>query len=605
VDHERLIRMRDRLAHRGPDGNGAWVSADRQIGLAHRRLAIVDLSPTGHQPMISADGRFTLVYNGEIYNFRSLRDQLTGRGHRFIGTSDTEVLLAAWTEWGSAAIDRLSGMFAFVLWDARERRLYGVRDRAGEKPFFYYHRDGLLVFGSELKALLEHPELPRIVNPQAMDEFLAYGYVSRERCLLDGFRKLPAGSFFSFDIDRHNLTVSPYWELPHFRGGRPRSLDELAEEFEPLLEASVQRQLVADVPVGVLLSGGLDSSLIAATAMKVAGGVKTFTIGFPGHARLDESPIARRLAGDLGTEHVELMAEPETRELLPMLARQFDEPIADSSMIPTFLVSRLIRRDATVALGGDGGDELFGGYPQHNWARRIVRYRRAGLHRLGLAGLAARVLPNTFFARKMALRLLDRADPVVTVSRLADPLMRRRLMGDRLDFKGPRAEDWRAELLDRWADVGERAMAHDFLTYMCDDILVKVDRASMLTSLEVRAPLLDRDIIEFAFGRLAPLQRADGSGRKLLLRHIARRKLPSWFDVERKQGFSIPLGAWLRGSWAALLEDLANDSADGLLDPQAVRSFLRAGRGSDRLAHQIYQLAMLDLWRREYAVTVA
>jgi asparagine synthase (glutamine-hydrolysing) len=194
---------------------------------------------------------------------------------------------------------------------------------------------------------------------------------------------------------------------------------------------------------------------------------------------------------------------------------------------------------------------------------------------------------------------------VVTVSRLADPLMRRRLMGDRLDFKGPRAEDWRAELLDRWADVGERAMAHDFLTYMCDDILVKVDRASMLTSLEVRAPLLDRDIIEFAFGRLAPLQRADGSGRKLLLRHIARRKLPSWFDVERKQGFSIPLGAWLRGSWAALLEDLANDSADGLLDPQAVRSFLRAGTGSDRLAHQIYQLAMLDLWRREYAVTVA
>lgn len=605
VDQDRLGRMRDALAHRGPDGEGAWVSEDHRLGLAHRRLAIVDLSPTGHQPMHSADGRFTLVYNGEIYNFPSLRADLEARGHRFIGTSDTEVLLAAWTQWGPQALERLSGMFAFVLWDARERRLYGARDRAGEKPFFYYESDGLLVFGSELKALLEHPSLPRTINIRAMDEFLAYGYVSRERCLLEGFRKLPAGSLFTFDPDRSALTISPYWRLPSYQAGRERSLDEHAEEFVHLLETSVRRQLVADVPVGVLLSGGLDSSLVAATAMDVAGGVKTFTIGFPGHAAFDEGPIARRLAHDLGTDHVELTAEPDTRDLLPMLARQFDEPIADSSMIPTFLVSRLIRREATVALGGDGGDELFGGYPQHNWARKIARYRRAGLHRLGLAGVAAHILPHTFFARKMALRLLDRADPVVTVSRLADPVMRRKLMGPRMAFEGPRAEEWRAELLDDWADTGERAMAHDFLTYMCDDILVKVDRASMLTSLEVRAPLLDQAIIDFAFGKLAPHQRADGSGRKLLLRHVARKRLPGWFDVERKQGFSIPLGAWLRGSWADLIEDLATDSAEGLLDPEGMRAFLRSGAGSDRLAHQVYQLAMLDLWRREYKVTIA
>lgn len=299
------------------------------------------------------------------------------------------------------------------------------------------------------------------------------------------------------------------------------------------------------------------------------------------------------------------MAEPETRNLLPMLARQYDEPIADSSMIPTFLVSRLIRGEATVALGGDGGDELFGGYPQHNWVRKIERYRRTGIHRLGLSGLAANLIPSSVFARKMLLRLLDRADPVVTVARLAEPEMRRRLIRDQRPFEGPRAEDRRMGLLGRWEDVGERAMAHDFLTYMCDDILVKVDRASMLTSLEVRSPLLDQAIVEFAFARLAPHQRADGIGRKLLLRQVAHKRLPTWFDSERKQGFSIPLGAWLRGSWADLVEDLASDSANGLLDPVATRAFLRSGGKSDRLATQVFQLVMLDLWRREYNVTLA
>tara|TARA_R110002072_G_scaffold302681_1_gene487254 strand:+ start:1403 stop:3205 length:1803 start_codon:yes stop_codon:yes gene_type:complete len=599
-----LDDMRDTLTHRGPDGAGSWISADRQLGLGHRRLAIVDLSPTGHQPMVSADGRYVLIYNGEIYNHRSIRSELQAKGYVFTGTSDTEVLLTAYREWGRGAIDRLQGMFAFVIWDAKERRLFGARDRAGEKPFFYYYRDGLLVFGSELKALLGHPDLPRTINLAAMDEFLAYGYVSRDRCLLDGFRKLPAGHTFEFFADHGRLDIQPYWQLPMY-GGPERGFDQLADEFEPLLKNSVRRQLLADVPVGILLSGGLDSSLIAETATRVSSQVRTFTIGFPDSDLLDESPIAKRLARELGTEHTELMAESDTLDLLPALAEQFDEPIADSSMIPTFLVSRLIRQNATVALGGDGGDELFGGYPQHNWVRQIQKMRRLGTHRLGMAGLAARVLPNAFFARKMALRLLDRADPVLTVSRIADPLVRSGLMGSGLPYRGMRAEQMRADLIARWSDIGDRAMAHDFLTYMCDDILVKVDRASMLTSLEVRAPLLDPAIIEFAFSQLAPHQRASDGGRKLLLRNVARRRLPDWFDVERKQGFSIPLGAWLRGPWSSLLENLADGAADGLLDPEATRAFLRSGKGSDRLAHQIFQLAMLELWRRKYKVTIA
>lgn len=597
--------MRDTLAHRGPDGKGIWLSDDGRAGLAHQRLAIVDLSEGGHQPMASQTGRHIITFNGEIYNHHELREQLRELGWTFQSASDTEVLLAAWQHWGEDALTRLVGMFAFAIYDREAQSLFAARDPAGEKPFFYRHADHGFVFASELKALLAHPDMPRRADPGALDHYLAYGYVPRGLCLLQGYAKLPAGHKLRYDVGSDRLEVLPYWSLPRWQGGRRSSLDELVEEFEPLLETAVQRQLLADVPVGILLSGGLDSSLVAATAARVSGKVTTFTIGFPGHGAFDESPIAKRLAAELGTDHVELMVEPDTVDLLPRLAAQFDEPIADSSMIPTFLVSRLVRTRATVALGGDGGDELFGGYLQYGWAPHIARGRRLGLHHLPLSGIAARLLPYRFVGRKMALRLLDRYDAAITVSRLAEPQLRQALIGLKHAPAPGAAELFRTQLIAGRRDPRERAMALDFLTYMCDDILVKVDRASMLTSLEVRAPLLDPKIIEFAFGRLAPEQRTDGRGRKLVLRHLARKRLPAWFDSHRKQGFSIPLAAWLRGPWASLLEDLALGSENGLLDPAAVRRFIRAGKSADRLAHQMYQLAMLEMWRREYRVTMA
>jgi asparagine synthase (glutamine-hydrolysing) len=595
--------MRDTLVHRGPDGKGLWLSEAGDVGLAHRRLAIVDLSEGGHQPMASRDGRFIISYNGEIYNHNELREELRDCGWSFRSSSDTEVLLAAWEHWGEAALDRFAGMFAFAIWDREARRLFAARDRAGEKPFFYRHANRTLAFSSELKGLFAHPRMPRHADAYAFDHFLAYGYVPREQCLVSGYAKLPAGHKLRYDLDADRLEVEAYWTLPTYDRTTPRSFDELVEEFEPLLEASVRRQMLADVPVGILLSGGLDSSLVAETATRVASKVTTFTIGFPGHAQLDESPIAKRLANELGTEHVELMAEPDTIDLLPKLAAQYDEPIADSSMIPTYLVSKLVRARATVALGGDGGDELFGGYPHHSWVRRIARARKAGMHHLHLDGLAARTLPYSFAGRKMALRMLDPADAAVTMSRVAETAQRRALIGPGHRPPYRAAETFRAGLISRWKDPSERTMALDFLTYMCDDVLVKVDRASMLTSLEVRAPLLDPAIIEFAFGRLAPEQRATAGARKLLLRHVAAKRLPAWFDSHRKQGFSIPLAAWLKGPWASLLEDLVENSGDGLLNPAAVRSFLRAGTGTERLAHQVFQLAMLELWRRHYNVT--
>jgi asparagine synthase (glutamine-hydrolysing) len=599
---ELLAAMRDTLTHRGPDGQGIWLSDDGRVGLAHRRLAIVDLSEGGHQPMASQNGRYLITFNGEIYNPHELREQLRGLGWTFQSASDTEVLLAAWQHWGEEALTRFAGMFAFAIYDRQAHILFAARDPAGEKPFFYRHADRSFAFASELKALLAHPDMPRKADPEALDHYLAYGYVPRELCLLQGYAKLPAGHKLRYHFDSDRLEVEAYWTLPQWQSGPMRSLDDLAEEFEPLLETAVRRQLLADVPVGILLSGGLDSSLVAATAARVSGKVTTFTIGFPGHGAFDESPIAKRLAQELGTEHVELMAEPDTVDLLPRLAAQFDEPIADSSMIPTHLVSRLVRTRATVALGGDGGDELFGGYLQYGWVSHIARGRRLGLHHLPLAGMAARLLPYRWPARKMALRLLDRADAAVTVSRMAEPRQREALTGGAIAPR--RAEQFRSALIGRWRDPRERAMALDFLTYMCDDILVKVDRASMLTSLEVRAPLLDPAIIEFAYARLAPEQRVAGGGRKLLLRHLAKKRLPAWFDSRRKQGFSIPLGAWLRGPWASMLQDIAEDAGSGLLNPKAVRSFIAGGASSDRLAAQMYQIAMLEMWRREYRVTM-
>lgn len=605
IDARTLAAMRDTLVHRGPDGDGLWLSEGGEAGLGHRRLAIVDLTEGGHQPMLSHDERYVVTFNGEIYNHAELRDELRAAGWTFASTSDTEVLLAAWQHWGEAALDRFAGMFAFAIWDRGERRLFAARDRAGEKPLFYRHADRTFAFASELKALFAHPDMPRRADAYAFDHFLAYGYVPREQCLVSGYAKLPAGHKLRYDLDSDSLEVDPYWSLPQYDGHAPRSFDELVEEFEPLLETAVRRQMQADVPVGILLSGGLDSSLVAETASRVAGNVTTFTIGFPGHEGFDESPIAKRLAQDIGTEHIELMAEPDTIDLLPRLAAQYDEPIADSSMIPTHLVSRLVRTRATVALGGDGGDELFGGYPQYSWVRRIARARRAGLHHLGFDKIAARLLPYELAGRKMALRLLDPCDAAVTVSRVAEPGQRQSLMPPAHRPPHRAAERFRSSLISRWRDPSERTMALDFLTYMCDDILVKVDRASMLTSLEVRAPLLDPAIIEFAFGRLAPEQRATAGARKLLLRHVAKKRLPQWFDSHRKQGFSIPLAAWLKGPWASLLEDLAEHSGDGLLEPAVVRNFLRAGASADRLAHQVFQLAMLELWRRHYNVTWA
>lgn len=598
---------RDAMTHRGPDDAGEWWSADGRVGLAQRRLAIIDLSPAGHQPMHDASGALSIVFNGEIYNFADLRDELIAKGHGFRSHSDTEVILAAYREWGTECLARFNGMFAFALFDARQQTVFLARDRAGEKPMFYHQAGGVLRFASELKALLADPALPRRIDPTALDCYLAMGYVPGERCMLQSFNKLSPAHALLFDLQTGQTKIWRYWQLPELEAASSRPVDETAllGELEALLEDAVRRQMVADVPVGVLLSGGVDSSLITAMAVRSSSQVQTFTIGFPGHGKLDETEHARLIARHFGTRHTELMAEPTTADLLPRLARQFDEPIVDSSMIPTFLVSQLVRQHCTVALGGDGGDELFGGYGHYSrlqWMQRKLGPIPRPL-RIGIALAAEKLLPVGVKGRNWLQGLgvdLDKGLPLI--ASCFDATTRGRLLAAQSGWHA-QAEDVLRSRVPVHPDLLQRATRMDFVNYLAEDILVKVDRASMWNSLELRAPLLDYRVIEFAFGKVPSHLKATAKDKKILLKRLTACVLPPEFDRQRKQGFSIPLAEWLKGgAFRALFHEVLRDPKCSF-DAGTVGSLLGGQDRGRSNSERLFALVLFELWRREYGVT--
>lgn len=601
---------RDVLRHRGPDDAGEWWSADACVGVGHRRLSIIDLSAAGHQPMHNASGELCIVFNGEIYNFADLRRELMAKGHAFRTHSDTEVILAAYREWGADCLSRFNGMFAFALYDSRRRQLFIARDRAGEKPLFYALAQGTLRFASELKGLMADPALPRRIDREALDCYLAMGFVPGERCMLRGVNKLPPGHALVFDLNDGQSRLWRYWQLPQLNASAAEGrADEagLLDELEALLEDAVRRQLVADVPVGVLLSGGVDSSLVTAMAVRIAPRVKTFTIRFPGFGRYDETEHARLIARHFATEHVELVAAESTVDLLSLLARQFDEPMVDSSMIPTYLVSRLVREHCTVALGGDGGDELFGGYAHYNrllWLQRKLGAIPQSL-RLAVANAAQTLLPVGFKGRNWLQGLgADLQSGLPLIASLFDRGTRQRLMAGQGSWNSV-AEGIRDQCIPRSADLLQRATRMDFGNYLAEDILVKVDRAGMLNSLEVRAPLLDYRLIEFAFGKVPSHLKATTTSRKILLKKLAARILPREFDQRRKQGFSIPLASWLQsGPWKNFFRGVLLGSDNTLFDHQAVSELLD-GQAKGRVnSERLFALVLFELWRREYRVSM-
>lgn len=606
AERDWLTGSRDSLLHRGPDASGEWWSDDGRVGLAHRRLSILDLSPLGHQPMHHPKRGLSIVFNGEIYNYAEIRQELEGLGHSFHSQSDTEVLLAAYAQWGVDCLTRLNGMFAFALYDAPQKQVFIARDRAGEKPLFYRSDEGDLYFASELKALLAFPSLPRHLDAEAMDCYLAMGFVPGDRCILKGYRKLPPAHAMVFNLNNGALNVWRYWQLPSLvTPPQHRTEIELLKTLEDLLEDAVSKQLVADVPVGILLSGGVDSSLVTAMAARRAPHIKTFSIRFPGYGTYDETDHARLIANHFQTDHTELVAEASTADLLPRLAQQYDEPLVDSSMIPTYLVTQLVRQHCTVALGGDGGDELFGGYGHYSrllWMQRNLGLIPAAVRRL-IARSAELALPVGFKGRNWLQGLdVDFKRGVPLIANYFDVSTRRKLLPAHRDAIGI-AEAIRQSRVPPVEDLLQRATRMDFENYLSEDILVKVDRASMLSSLEMRAPFLDHRLIEFAFGQVPSHFKANEAERKILLKRLAAKVLPPDFDKQRKQGFSIPLAEWLKkGPFRDLFWSVLTDS-NCIFERRTVTDLLAGQDRGHSNSERLFALVQFDLWRREYRIS--
>ncbi len=562
--------------------------------------------------MADGNGDICVTFNGEIYNHNDLRRTLEDLGHRFDTRSDTEVLLKAYREWGEACLERLTGMFAFAIFDAHRRLLFLARDRAGEKPlFFVWKRGHAFSFASELKALLADPALPREIDPSALNHYLAFGYVPGDRCMVAGCRKLPAGHAMTLSLDSFDLKLWRYWNLPE-RAPRPLTdARELEDELEHILSEAVRRQLQADVPVAVLLSGGIDSSLVAALAARHSAPIRTFTISLPGQGKFDETEQARLVSRHFGTDHIELPLESDDLPDLEALAAQCDEPMADSSMIPTHILSRSVRQFATVALGGDGGDELFGGYVHYGWLPRMQYWhgRAPPLLRRLIARGAERCLPVGARGRTYVVGLGGSpADLLSHTNLFFDAAARADLVAPELwgsMCRSPSPEQLKPSLPVQDNSIASRAMAVDFTTYLVDDILTKVDRASMLASLEVRAPWLDHDLIEFAFGSVPDELRATPEELKILPRRLARRLLPKELDVDRKQGFSIPVDRWLRGAMGERAQEILADVDPSIFDQRAVNRLMRNQARGFRNGNRIFALLMFELWRRRYGMTLA
>ena len=561
---ETVERMARLLRHRGPDDEGVALLVP--AGLGHRRLAIIDLSPGGHQPMLSEDGSLCIVFNGEIYNFLEVRAELEGLGETFRTQSDTEVLLKAYRRWGVDSLQKLNGMFAFAIWDAERRALFAARDRLGKKPLFYHHRAGHLSFASEMKALLVDPKLARDVDPSAIDAYLTYFYIPAPRTIFRSIRKLLPGHYLWFEDDR--LTTRPYWQLTFGPNGAPETESQALEHLEDLFRESVRRRLISDVPLGAFLSGGLDSSAVVGMMAQLASEpVRTYTIGFEEQG-FSEVEDARAVARHFGTRHHEFVVRADAVEILPDLVWHLDEPFGDSSAVPSYYVAKLAAEHVKVVLSGDGGDELFAGYTRYQKAMepRLWRWIPEAVRRR-LLGPVAASLPIEWPGRNRLYEIghmpWDSTPERIGIypyikERVYSPAMRAELGAFRQSAASALEDSPQVRTLDRLS----RLQYADTMGYLPDDILVKVDRTTMAHSLESRAPLLDHLLVSYV-ATLPPSWKLRDGVSKYLFRKMAARYLPAAILEKKKQGFGIPKEAWFRS-------DLKSHARRRLLDPRAL-----------------------------------
>lgn len=630
LNRDVLEAMGKTLLHRGPDEQHIWVDAEACVGLAHTRLSILELSAAGSQPMVSATGRFVIAFNGEVYNHCDLRADLEERGRapQWRGRSDTETLLAGFEAFGiEETLRKVVGMFAFGVWDRNARLLTLGRDRLGEKPLYYGWQGSILFFGSELKAFRAHPAFKGEIDPDAVTSFMRFGYVPSPRSIYRGIHKLPPGTILSVGAKTSRDTKPvPYWSLREvaqaavyspFTGSDEEALKALDER----LRSATALQSFADVPLGAFLSGGIDSSLVVA-AMQAGSSrpVRTFTIGFREKDH-DEARYARAVSDHLGTDHTELYVSPaEARSVIPLLPTLYDEPFADSSQIPTYLVSRLARQSVTVSLSGDGGDELFGGYNRHVHANSFLKLPRRGRRMVAAVfdalsadqwnsayGTATSLLPARFKSSMPG----DHIAKLSVTLRLDSPAEIYRFLAS--VWSEPqevvqRGSDY-TDLVDFWSkldidDPQQRMMLLDTLTYLPDDILCKVDRAAMAVSLETRIPFLDHRIVEFAWSLPLRMKIRNGQG-KWILRQLLEKYVPRALTDHPKTGFAVPIGAWLRGplrEWAEELISPARLESEGYLNARLIRQ-----RWSEHISgrrnrhHQLWNVLMFQAWLAQQA----
>lgn len=614
-DEEALLRMRDSLQHRGPDSSGSARVAGTayEAWLGHTRLQVLDLSPASSQPMLSEYGDVCITFNGEIYNFRELRHSLERAGHRFQSTGDTEIVLRAYQEWGLAAIERFDGMFAIAIWDARRDELILARDRTGKKPLFYFHDHNRMVFGSEIKAVLEAPGVSPNPDMNQLWTYLTFGYVPHPDTFLQGVKQLaPASTLVwrgGYDLQEHQ-----YWHWGNDgpdpgNPGPPPTKHEVATTLPRLFDSAVASRMITDVPIGALLSGGIDSSLVVATMAKMSREpIHTFSIGFPGATTFDETPWARQVAQAFGTRHMEFPVEVDAAALVTELLWHYDQPFADSSAIPTYLVSKLAREHVTVVLTGDGGDEVFGGYDRFKAARlgslipaplaRLVRSPASKLRTGG--GYYSRVKRTQRFLELAERPIRDRYQSWISV-------MNRDLLGELAVGGLPSGGTIEESMLRCYAgSTGATALDQilyaNFRTYLPDDLNVKVDRMSMAHSLEARSPFLDTSLIDFV-ARIPARSKVGVNHVKPILRRTFWHRLPASIWNRRKHGFGVPMGQWCREGLRPLIEDTV------LSERSAVAAFLRRDRLVDLwLEHQrserdhsfrFWALLTLELWLQD------
>jgi asparagine synthase (glutamine-hydrolysing) len=622
-----ITAMTDALVQRGPDSSGVWLDPDLGIALGHRRLAILDLSPEGAQPMLSQPGRYVMVFNGEIYNFGELRSRLSQLGHQFRGHSDTEVMLAAFMEWGvTAAVSRFVGMFAVAVWDTEARVLHLGRDRMGEKPLYYGWVGETLLFGSELKALVTHPQWQGEIDRDALALFVRQGYIPAPYSIYAGINKLPPGTILSLPASQPQAaTPIAYWDLQTavmegrnnpFRGSDAEAITHL----DKLLRSTINEQMIADVPLGAFLSGGIDSSTVVALMQaQSTRPIKTFSIGFT-EPQYNEAEYAKAVATHLGTDHTELYVTPtEAIDVIPQLPTLYDEPFADSSQIPTYLVSKLAREHVTVSLSGDAGDELFCGYSRYFTAQGI--WDKIGWIPVGM---------RQFYAKLLLSVSIDRWDEIIAQIGKAVPRLRQPQQGDRMHLLGnflarKQPLDLYAQMMSLSPDAApivlnstepETILSHppdwlkgldftsqmmyvDSITYLPDDVLAKVDRAAMSVSLESRVPFLDRRVIEFAWKLPLSMKIRDGKG-KWLLRQVLYQYVPRELIDRPKMGFGVPIDLWLRAElrdWAESLLAVDRLEREGFFNVQAVRQqWAEHLSGKFNRCYSLWNILMFQAW---------